>query len=72
MAGVDTESLCPCEKAPCGFVDIQNISSECYLHSRKNSYFARHLERECPGVYAIPQPITRVVPNEPPVTEGDT
>ncbi|MFB7479548.1 hypothetical protein ACFUEM_08640 [Streptomyces anulatus] len=47
----DCEALCPCPKAPCGLVDVDNVSEACTQHPplRCKSIRTSHRPEDCPG-----------------------
>jgi hypothetical protein len=48
--GHDIEDNCPCPKAPCGLVDVQNVADECEHHPvlRAKSMRQGHPAEDCP------------------------
>ncbi|MYW28327.1 hypothetical protein [Streptomyces sp. SID2119] len=48
----DCEALCPCPKAPCGLVDMDNVSDECEQHPplRCKTIHTGHRPEDCPGI----------------------
>lgn len=48
----DIEALCPCPKAPCGLVDVDNVSAECDQHPplRCKTIRTGHRPEDCPGI----------------------
>ncbi|MFF6928341.1 hypothetical protein [Streptomyces californicus] len=48
----DVEALCPCPKAPCGLVDVDNVSDECTQHPplRCKTIRTGHPEDDCPEI----------------------
>ncbi|CAO0836118.1 hypothetical protein SMICM17S_10319 [Streptomyces microflavus] len=48
----DIEALCPCPKAPCGLVDMGNMSDECKQHPPENAKTIRtsHRPEDCPEI----------------------
>ncbi|WP_327379423.1 hypothetical protein [Streptomyces sp. NBC_01212] len=48
----DIEALCPCPKAGCGLVDVDNVSGECSQHSplRCKTIRSGHAADDCPGI----------------------
>ena len=49
-SGTAIEDECPCPKAPCGLVDLDNISEECTEHpfSRTKTLRQGHPAWQCP------------------------